>query len=162
MKTNKMLPVLGKDCAADTKWVFCIQKITQYDDGRIDPYSDYVGAWDSDTGEIDKAMQDMHKREKEFCDYNFVKPFTFILRKVAIECKMEVIDEMKDHFGKDDYKTLCCEECGDTIQYGDNFLTDKDTGKVYCCSDCFAKSHNIKSSIEMSSNDYRKYFMLEK
>lgn len=161
MKTNKTLPVLDKDQVANTKWVFCIQKITKYDDGRIDPYSDYVGAWDSDTGEIDKAMQDMHKREKEFCDYNIVKPFTFILRKVAIECKMEVIDEMKDHFGKDDYKTLCCAECGGTIQYGDDFLTDKDTGKIYCCSDCFAKSNNVTQH-EMSNDDYKKYFMLER
>lgn len=157
MKTSKMLPILDRECVSDTKWVFCIQKITKYDDGRIDPYSDYVGAWDSDTGEIDKAMQDMHKREKEFCDYNIVKPFTFILRKVAIECKMEVIDEMKDHFGKDDYKTLCCAECGSTIQYGDDFLTDPITNNVYCDAECFIASRNIVQHNSCDS-DYESHF----
>lgn len=162
MKTNKNLPVLERQCVAGTTWRYCVQKIVQYDDGKFEPYSEYIGAWNSDTGDIDRAMEDIYRREKEFCDNNkYVKPFTFTLRKVAIECKMEVIDEMKDHFGKDDYKTLCCAECGCAIQYGDDFLTDKDTGKIYCCSDCFVKSHNVIQH-EMNNDDYRKYFGLEK
>lgn len=158
MKTNKTLPILDRECISDTKLVFCIQKIIQYDDGNIDPYCDYIGAWDSDTGEIDKTMQDMLKREKELCSNNkYIKPFTFILRKVAIECKMKVISGMKDHFGNNNYQSLHCAECGHTIQYGDGFLTDAVTNNVYCDAECFMASRNIVLH-DSHDSDYESHF----
>ena len=160
MKTNKMLPVLERQCIAGTTWRYCIQKITQYDDGHVDPYScgDYIGAWNSDTGDIDKAMEDIYRREKEFCDYNIVNPFTLTLRKVAIECKMEVIDEKKSHFGSDDYQPLHCAECGSTIQYGNEFLTDTATNNVYCNAECYMESRNVVHH-DSCDGDYKSHFM---
>lgn len=158
MKINKTLPVLEKECISDTIWRFCIQKILKYDDGSIDPYCDYICAWDSDTGDIDKAIEDIYRRDKEFCDNNkCVKPFTFTLRKIAIECKMTVIGEKKDHFGNNNYKPLHCAECGRTIQYGDDFLTDVTTGGTYCDAECFMASRNIVKHNSYDS-DYESHF----
>ena len=158
MKTNKMLPVLERQCVAGTTWRYCIQRIVQYDDGNVEPYTDYVGSWNSDTGDIDKAMEGIYKRDKEFCDYNIVKPFTLILRKVAIECNMEVIGEKKDHFGNDDYQPLHCAVCGHTIQYGDKFLTDTVTNNVYCDAECYMESRNVVHH-DSHDSDYESHFM---
>lgn len=144
MKTNHMIPVLDSKCVAGTKWIFCIQKIIKYDDSSMETYSDYIGAWDSDTGEIDQVMQKIRKNEEDFCKNNKqVKPFTFTLRKVAIECKMSVVDKTEDYFGNSDYKPLRCTECGCQISYGDDFITDPMNDVVYCSSDCFMISHGV-------------------
>jgi len=155
---SKIIPVLNSKLVAGTKWIFCIQKIIKYDDANEESYSDYIGAWDSDTGDIDKTMESIYNREKEFCDNNkFVKPFTFTLRKVAIECKMEVVDKIEDHFGND-YKQLQCNECGNIIQYGDDFVSDPLNEFVYCSTECFMKSHNI-SLHESWNKDYDSNFI---
>lgn len=159
MKTNKNLPVLERQCVAGTTWRYCVQKIVQYDDGKFDPYSEYIGAWNSDTGDIDRAMEDIYRHEKEFCDNNkYVKPFTFTLRKVAIECNMEVIGEKKDHFGTDNYQPLHCAWCGRTIQYGDGFLTDAVTDVVYCDAECFMACRGIVQH-DSCDVDYESHFM---
>ncbi len=159
MKTNHMIPVLNSKCVAGTKWIFCIQKIIKYDDSFMETYSDYIGAWDSDTGEIDQVMQKIRKNEEDFCKNNKqVKPFTFTLRKVAIECKMSVVDKTEDHFGNKNYKPLCCAECGGQIPYGEDFITDVSNDVVYCCSDCFMESRNVTRH-ESNDNDYDSHFI---
>lgn len=160
---NNALPILRRDFDNDMRHIFCVQKITQYDDGRFDPYCDYIGSWDSDVYEIDKVMKDAYKREKDFCDNNITIPHThtFILRKVAIDCSMKVIDEIKEHFGESNYKPFPCAHCGSTIQFGDNFLTDKDTERVYCCPGCFIESHNVTKH-DIDDVDYKSHFVLEK
>ena len=160
MKTNKTLPMLEKECISDTIWRFCIQKILKYDDTNYSVYSDYIGVWDSATGDIDKAMENIYRQEKEFCDNNkYIKPFTFTLRKVAVECKMEVIgNKIETHFGDNNYQPLYCAACGRTIQYGDGFLTDAMADVVYCDAECFMKSRNVIQH-DSQDDDYESHFI---
>lgn len=156
------LPILKPELAADTKQYFCIQKIIKYDDNTESIYTDYMKVYDSEIGEIDEAILKERKQYAEFCKYNkYVKPHTLILRKVAIKCEMASIGETKEHYGNSDYHQLQCTTCKGMINYGDEVLADQETGKVYCCSECYVEDHNV-TLYDPQSDDYRKYFMLEK
>lgn len=138
------LPILKPELTADTKQYFCVQKIIKYDDHTESVYTDYMKVYDSDTGEIDKAILKELNQHTEFCKCNkYVKLHTLILRKIAIKCEMASISEIKEHYGNNDYHQLQCAACKGMINYGDDVLADQDTGNVYCCAECYFEGHNV-------------------
>ena len=158
MKYPDKIPVLSMTRTSEEKKLYGIQKICKYDDADEVIYENYVGIFDSPDGDIDDTMKKIYNREKEFCENNkYVKPFKFILRKVAITCQLKEICKIEDHFGDNSYEVMHCAECGSSIMYGDNFITDANTDAVYCCADCFMESHGVKVH-ESDDSDYESRF----
>lgn len=95
MKLVDRVPILDIRDTSGCIQMYGIQKILKYDDYDEVVYENYAGVFDSPSGDIDDIMKKLYNREKEFCENNrYVKPFKFILRKIAITCQLKEIHRM--------------------------------------------------------------------
>lgn len=160
MNLPNRLPELEQNLMSDSKTVYYLQKIIKYDEGHSESY--IVGVYDSPSGDIDKAAQNIIKQNKDFCKYNkFVKPNTMTMRKVKATISSEVVESQSEHYGSaNKYKPLECANCHGRINYGDEVVVKEyDTyNRYFCCSDCLAEYEN---SCKLLSDDesYDKLFI---
>lgn len=161
MKLPNRIPELEQYFVSGGKTVYYLQEITKYDEGNSE--SNIIGVWDSSSGDIDKAAQNIIKQRKEFCEYNkFIKPHTMTMRKVKATISSEVIESQSEHYGTDhSFKHLECANCHGKINYGDEVIVKAyDTcDRYFCCSDCLAE---YEDSYKLMSDDenYDKLFIV--
>ena len=159
MRLVDRIPVLSMTQTSEEKKMYGIQKICKYDNADEVIYENYVEIFDSPSGAIDEIMKKIYNREKEFCENNkYIKPFKFILKKVAITCQLKEICKMEDHFGDSNYKIMRCVECGCQIRYGDDFVTDPVDDAVYCSADCFMESRGVVRH-DSDDDNYDQHFI---
>lgn len=162
MKTQNKIPELNKDLMFEYKTVYYLQKIFKYDEGYSE--SSIIGVWYSQDGDIDEAMLNAIRQEKEFYKYNkSIKPHTFTIRKIKATISSEEIESKSEHYGSQtNHRVLKCSYCGGCINYGDEVLIKKyeSDDKYFCCSDCLAKYEDATICFP-DDNEYDKLFCVE-
>ena len=159
MKLPNKIPEIDQNLVFEYKSVYYLQKIIKYDEGSSE--SCVIGVWYSPDGDIDKALQDIIKQEKEFCERNTVKPHTFTIRKIQAVISSEELWSRSEHYGNALKKnTLKCTNCDGNINYGDEVVVKKyeDGDKYFCCNDCLAEYEDA-TKYSPDDNEYDKLFI---
>lgn len=162
MKTQNKIPELDKDLISEYKTVYYLQKIFKYGEGYSE--SSIIGVWYSKDGDIDRAMQNAIRQEKEFRKYNKpVKPYTFTVRKVKATISSEEIGSKSEHYGSQtNHKVIKCSNCSGRINYGDEVIVKKyeSDDKYFCSNDCLAEYEDA-SKCYPDDCEYDKLFCIE-
>ena len=161
MKIPNRIPELAQHLVSGDNTVYYLQKITNYDEGYSE--SCIIGVWDSPSGDIDKAAQDLIKLNKEFCEDNkFVKPHTMIIRKVKAVISLELVESQSEHYGVNHkFKQHECTNCHCIINYGDIIIVKHYDAcdKYFCCNDCLAEYEDATKHTP-DDNEYDKLFKI--
>lgn len=168
MQVPNRIPELVHYSKFNKDKVYAIQRITEYDDGKVE--SSYIGIFDWNDPNIDEILQKSIENQwyinKQFCEENkYIKPHKYTLRIVEIDMTLKETFSKSDHFGMDHkWKTLKCDNCHGNICYGDPVI--KNGNQTFCCYDCLEESGYIQTyspdeSDEDVQNIYDKLFMTE-
>ena len=145
---NKLIE-LDYNKQSDNKEVYILQKIIEYKD-RTECIDAFVFDSCKENDEIYKALENLRRTEKQFCDYNkYIKNHTCTYRIVKVKMGADTIYSVSDKYENNhNWKTLQCNNCNGNIYYGDDVVIKGN--KIYCCYDCLAEENDIE---KLSSDD---------
>lgn len=158
MKTSDRILELDRNKKSDSREVYALQKIIEYDDNHVEQFNVCTFDSCSENGEIYKEIEILRKIENEFCKYN--KGFrshkvTYRIIKVNMNVE-EIYSSSDDYRNEHDWKVLNCENCKGNIYYGDKMVAYN--GKTFCCSDCLIEYLGAEERSLFEDYSYDKLF----